>query len=136
MHDHKGRAQVGSHNGDQPDVGGISQKIGDATRVPVCDQLATSCCPIKVSEAPAHEGKSRTMSMHADEESDEGVVPMKRSNNEGVSSAETVEGRASPKGNGGRRAGAGTARRDAASNGLAAVRQAARQSKTVRFTAL
>ena len=41
------------------------------------------------------------MSMHADEESDEGVVPMKRSNNEGVSSAETGEGRTSPKGNGG-----------------------------------
>ena len=47
---------------------------------------------------PAHEGKSRTMSMHADEESDEGVVPMKRSNNEGVSSAETVEGRTRPRG--------------------------------------
>jgi hypothetical protein len=41
------------------------------------------------------------MSMYADEESDEGVVPMKRSNNEGVSSAETVEGRTSPEGNGG-----------------------------------
>src|SRR6266498_561823 len=47
---------------------------------------------------PAHEGKSRTMSMHADEESDEEVVPVKRSNNEGLSSAETVEGRTSPKG--------------------------------------
>ena len=35
--------------------------------------------------------KGRTMSMYANEESDEGVVPMKRSNNEGVSSAETVE---------------------------------------------
>ena len=76
------------------------------------------------------------MSMHADEESDEGVVPMKRSNNEGVSSAETVEGRTSPKGNGGQTAAARTQRRDTASNGLAAVRQAARQSKTVRFTAL
>ena len=76
------------------------------------------------------------MSMHADEESDEGIVPMKRSNNEGVSSAETVEGRTSPKGNGGQTAAARTQRRDTASNGLAAVRQAARQSKTVRFTAL
>jgi len=76
------------------------------------------------------------MSMYADEESDEGVVPMKRSNNEGVSSAETVEGRTSPKGNGGQTAAARTLRRDTASNGLAAVRQAARRSKTVRFTAL
>ena len=72
------------------------------------------------------------MSMYADEESDEGVVPMKRSNNEGVSSAETVEGRTSPKGNGGQTAAARTQRRDTASNGLAAVRQAARRSKTVR----
>jgi hypothetical protein len=76
------------------------------------------------------------MSMHADEESDEGVVPMKRSNNEGISSAETVEGRTSPKGNGGRTAAARTLRRDTASNGLIAVRRAARQSKSVRFTAL
>jgi group II intron reverse transcriptase/maturase len=76
------------------------------------------------------------MSMYADEESDEGIVPMKRSNNEGVSSAETVEGKTSPKGNGGQTAAARTLRRDTASNGLAAVRQAARRSKTVRFTAL
>jgi RNA-directed DNA polymerase len=51
------------------------------------------------------------MSMYADEESDEGVVPMKRSNNEGVSSAETGEGRTSPKGNGGETAAARTLRR-------------------------
>jgi hypothetical protein len=91
---------------------------------------------VRQGAGPAHEGESRTMSMHADEESDEGVVPMKRSNNEGLSSAETVEGRTSPKGNGGQTAAARTLRRDTASNGLAAVRQAARQSKTVRFTAL
>jgi RNA-directed DNA polymerase len=76
------------------------------------------------------------MSMHADEDSDEGIVPMKRSNNEGVSSAETGEGRTSPKGNGGGTAAVRTLRRDTASNGLIVVRQAARQSKSVRFTAL
>jgi hypothetical protein len=76
------------------------------------------------------------MSMHADEESDEGVVPMRRPNKEGLPSAEAVEGRTSPKGNGGETAAARTLRREAASNGLAAVRQAARQSKSVRFTAL
>ena len=38
------------------------------------------------------------MSMHTDEESDEVVLPVKRSNKEGLSSAETVEGKASPKG--------------------------------------
>src|SRR5215471_13774708 len=76
------------------------------------------------------------MSMHADEESDEGIVPMKRSNNEGVSSAETVEGRTSPEGNGGETAAARTLRRGTASNGLIAVRRATRLSKSVRFTAL
>jgi hypothetical protein len=76
------------------------------------------------------------MSMYADEKSDEGGVPMKRSNKEGVPSAETGEGRTSPEGNGGQTAGARTQRRGTASNGLAAVRRAARQSKSVRFTAL
>jgi RNA-directed DNA polymerase len=76
------------------------------------------------------------MSMHAGEESDEGIVPMKRPNNEGSPSAEAVEGRTSPKGNGGETTAVRTQRRDAASNGLVAVRQAARQSKSVRFTAL
>ena len=61
---------------------------------------------------------------------------MKRPNKEGLSSAEAVEGRTSPKGNGGETAAVRTQRRDAASNGLVAVRQAARESKSVRFTAL
>ncbi|MCP4966032.1 MAG: group II intron reverse transcriptase/maturase [bacterium] len=74
--------------------------------------------------------------MHADEKSDEGVLPMKQPNKEGLPSAEAVEGRTSPKGNGGQAAAVRTQRRAAASNGLAAVRQAARQSKEVRFTAL
>src|SRR5215467_11673331 len=76
------------------------------------------------------------MSMHADEESDEVVVPAKRSNKEGSPSAETVEGRASPKGNGGQTTAIRTPSRGVASNRLGAVRQAARQSKEVRFTAL
>jgi hypothetical protein len=67
-------------------------------------------------------------------QSDEGVVPMKQSNKEGVSSGET--GREGP-----RPRGTATGRGpDTAPghlpNGLAAVRRAARQSKTVRFTAL
>jgi hypothetical protein len=76
------------------------------------------------------------MSMHADENSDGVIVPEKRPNKEGLPSAEAVEGRTSPKGNGGETAAARTLRRDTASNGLIAVRRAARQSKSVRFTAL
>ena len=76
------------------------------------------------------------MNTHADEKSDEGVVPEKRPNKGGMPPAEAVEGRTSPKGNGGRTAAVRTQSRVAASNGLVAVRQAARQSKEVRFTAL
>ena len=107
-----------------------------------CDQNRPQCLTLRDERTRQGmpdrlmKAKGRTMSMHADEELDEVVLPVKRSNNEGLSSAETVEGRASPKGNGGQTAAARTLRRDTASNGLAAVRRAARQSKTVRFTAL
>jgi RNA-directed DNA polymerase len=76
------------------------------------------------------------MSMHADEEPDEGVIPMKRPNKEGSPSAEAVEGRTSPKGKGHEATAVRTLRRETASGGLVAVRRAARQSKSVRFTAL
>ena len=58
------------------------------------------------------------MNMHADENSDGGIVPEKRPNKEGLPSAEAVEGRTPPKGNGGETAAARTLRRDTASNGL------------------
>jgi RNA-directed DNA polymerase len=76
------------------------------------------------------------MNMHADENSDGVIVPEKRSNKEGLPSAEAVEGRTPPKGNGGETAAARTLRRDTASNGLIAVRRAARQSKRVRNVTL
>ena len=76
------------------------------------------------------------MIMHGDEKSDEGVLPLKRPNKRGLPLAEAVEGRTSPKGNSRQTAAVRTQSRAAASTGLAAVRQAARQSKEVRFTAL
>ena len=76
------------------------------------------------------------MGMYADEKSDEGIIPMKQPNKEGSPSAEAVEERLSPEGNDGGTAAARTMRRDTASIGLAGVRRAARQSKSVRFTAL
>jgi RNA-directed DNA polymerase len=76
------------------------------------------------------------MNMHADEKSVEGIVPGKRSNKGGLPPAEIVEGRASPEGNVGRKAAVRTQRRGAASIGVASVRQAARQNKSTRFTAL
>src|SRR5215467_9580488 len=92
-------------------------------------------CPARHA-GPAHEGEGRKMSMHADEDSDEVVVPAKRSNKEDLSSAEIVEGRASPKGNGGQATAVRTPSRGIASSRLEAVRQAARQRRGVRFTAL
>ena len=76
------------------------------------------------------------MIMDGDEKSDEGVLPLKRPNKGGRLPAEAVEGRTSPKGNGYQTAAVRTPSRVAASNGLAAVRQAARRCKDVRFTAL
>jgi RNA-directed DNA polymerase len=58
-------------------------------------------CPERHA-GPVHEGNSRTMSTYADEKSDEGILSMKQPNKEGAPSAEAVEGRPSPKGNGGR----------------------------------
>ena len=69
------------------------------------------------------------MNMHADEKSDGVTVPEKRPNKEGLPSAEVVEGRTPLKGNGGQTAAVRTQRRGVASNGLTAVRQAARQSR-------
>jgi hypothetical protein len=58
------------------------------------------------------------MSMNADEKLDEGMVPMKQPNKEGSPSAEAVEGRTSPEGNGDETTAARTLRRDTASSGL------------------
>jgi RNA-directed DNA polymerase len=76
------------------------------------------------------------MNMHAGEKSDKVIRPKKRPNNGEMSPAEAVEGRTLPKGNAGQTAAVRTQCRVAASNGLAGVRQAARQGKEARFTAL
>lgn len=112
--------------------------VGDLVQVEkfLARKLGDLICGPERHAGSAHEENSRTMSMYADEKSDEGILPMKQPNKEVAPSAEAVEGRSSPKRNGGQTAAARTLRRDTASNGLAAVRQAARQSKSVRFTAL
>src|ERR1700682_4047645 len=92
-------------------------------------------CPERYA-GPVHEGNSRTMSMHADENSDGVIVPAMWSNRGGLPPTEAAEGRTPPKGNGGETATARTLSRDTVSIGLTAVRRAVRQSKGVRFTAL
>jgi RNA-directed DNA polymerase len=76
------------------------------------------------------------MNMHADEKSDEAIGAEKRPNKGDQSPAEVAEQRASPKGNGRQTAAARTLSRSPASNGLAAVRQAAQRNKQTKFTAL
>src|SRR5215831_19486005 len=89
-------------------------------------------CPERHA-GPAHEGNIRTMSMNADEKSDEGMVPMKQPNKEGSPSAEAVEGRTSPEGNGDETTATRTLRRDTASSGLDAVRSLCREPEWVGF---
>ena len=76
------------------------------------------------------------MSAHADEKSDKGIVPKKQSNKEGSPLAETVEGRPLPKGNSHQSTVVRTPSRAATSDGLLAMRRAARRGKDVQFTAL
>src|SRR6195256_3902010 len=65
-------------------------------------------CPDRQA-GPVHEGNSRTMNMHADENSDGVIVPEKRPEKEGLALGEGGGGRAPAKGNGGQ-AGGGRAK--------------------------
>jgi RNA-directed DNA polymerase len=79
---------------------------------------------------------SYTASMNAGGESDEQVVPAKRSNNEEQPSAESVEGSCSTKGNTEEAYTCRTQGREHVSQGLGGVREAARRDKKQKFTAL
>jgi RNA-directed DNA polymerase len=74
------------------------------------------------------------MSMNADEKSDEGIGPS--AEQRGTAPCGGRGGKDLARGERRQDAAARTLRRDTASNGLDAVRRAARQSKSVRFTAL
>ncbi len=75
-------------------------------------------------------------SMYASGESDEPVVPTKRLNKEEQSSAESVEGSGSTKGNTDEAYTRRTQGRERVSQGLGGVREAARRGKKQKFTAL
>lgn len=80
--------------------------------------------------------RSYKASMHASGESDGQVVPTKRSNKEEQSSAESVEGSCSTKGNTDEAHTNRTQCREHVSQGLGGVREAARRDKERKFTAL
>jgi len=79
---------------------------------------------------------NRTPDMHAREESDRAVVPMKLANKEAQASAESVEGRARTKENVEGPNTSPTPSGERVSRGLIGVREAARAKKQERFTAL
>ena len=74
--------------------------------------------------------------MHDQEKSDSAIVAVKRPNKTGTSVAEAVEPRAGTKGNAGQQNTYRTQARDRVAQALNRVRQAARQRKKERFTAL
>ena len=78
----------------------------------------------------------RTPDMHVVRESDGPIVPKKRTNNDGPSSAESVEGRGPTKGNANQTLLAPDAEPGKRGMGLRGVREAAIRDKKLRFTAL
>ena len=97
--------------------------------------------PWETSDASAQADRSgkannQKPDMHALEESDRAVVPMKRPNKEAQASAEGVEGRAQTKENEAEPDTSPTQSGKQVSQGLRGVRQTARERKQERFTAL
>src|SRR5262245_32308747 len=91
---------------------------------------------VKPGSRSAGEGDSRTARTYVSEESHNGIVPMKHSNNDKRSAAERAEGRPRIKENAGQPSTHLTQSGDRVSQGLAGVRKAARENKEMRFTAL
>ena len=85
---------------------------------------------------PVGEGESRTAHRHAGQESDSGVVPMKGSNKGGQPTAESLEGRPETKENVRQPHMRPTQGGERMSQGLEGVRQAAKERKQEKFTAL
>ncbi len=80
--------------------------------------------------------QSQTVDVHALQESDRCVVPMKQPNNEGKLSAKAVEGRRRPKENDEQSNTGPTQSGERVSQGLIGVRRVARERKQEQFTAL
>jgi RNA-directed DNA polymerase len=108
-----------------PNTSGNSMRENRETSSAVCQQ-----------GRPAGEGRSRTTCMNADEESDRGVVPAKAPNKAGQPVAEGLEGRPRTKENAGQAYTHPTQSGKGVSQGLAGVREAARERKKEKFTAL
>src|SRR5262245_16356127 len=95
-----------------------------------------SCTSWSKDQGRSAKAINRTADMNAQEKSDCAVVPMNQPNNEGQPSAEAGEGRAQTKENIVQFHMSPTQSGERMSQGLHGVRQAARERKQERFTAL
>ena len=96
----------------------------------------TSGAPRYPDRGRPEKAQSRNAGMHASEESDHATLPMNQPNNEEFSSAEVGEGRAWAKENIVQSNTSPTQSGKRVSQGLSGVRQAAKERKQERFTAL
>jgi len=87
-------------------------------------------------DRPVGKGNSRTTHVHVFEESDSGAVPMNHSNKDGKPLAESEEGRPLVKENTHQSSTHSTQSEVRVSQGLAGVREAAKERKGMKFTAL
>src|SRR5499427_6443118 len=95
-----------------------------------------SCTPWSKGQGRSAKAINRTAGVNVQEKSDCAVVPVNRPNNEGLPSAEVGEGRAQTKENIVQSHKRPTQSGKRLSQGLHGVRQAARDRKQERFTAL
>src|SRR6476661_3775888 len=91
---------------------------------------------VEPCDRPVGKGNSHTTHVHVFEESDSGAVPVNHSNKDGKSSAESEEGRPLVKENTHQSSTHSTQSEVRVSQGLAGVREAAKERKGMKFTAL
>ena len=127
---------VGGGKRESPDNSAQS-KNPSTSRNSMHGNRETSGVSVPATAADRREkAESHTARMHALEESDRGVVPQNRSNNEAPAEAESEEGRPRIKENVGPTCTPPTQSGERVSQGLAGVRQAAKERKQEKFTAL
>jgi RNA-directed DNA polymerase len=105
---------------------------GNSTR----ENREIHCLPVSGAAGRIGKAEGRNPMMHRQGKSDRPIVPTKLPNKAKAPAAEVVEGRGLAKGNMGQQNAPRTQRRTSAPSALDRVRQAAKQDRKVKFTAL
>src|SRR5258707_213989 len=117
----------------------IWSKTLACAHAPCTGSSPSRCWPPAAADdagGPHREGEEPKPMMHGREKSDPAIVAVKPTNKAEQSAAEPVEPRAGAKGNAGEHSTGRTQSRETVTQGLERIRQAARQEKKERFTAL